>query len=96
MKIVTQYEFDVEDRRLLSIKLPDDPCKKCYLNSNGGCCGCPDGDKYAETIKPYKERNIYDLALKFKRMEELQNEIKAINKEINDIKKEIEATGLFD
>ena len=97
MKIIKteQYIFDDEDRRLLSIELPDDPCDKCYLNSNG-CCGCPDGDKYAETIKPYKERNIYDLALKFKRMEELQNEIKAINKEINDIKKEIEATGLFD
>lgn len=95
MRVVTQYEFDDEDRRLLSIKLPDNPCVKCYLNGNG-CCGCSDGVEYEETVKPYKERNIYDLALKFKKMEELQNEIKAINKEINDIKKEIEATGLFD
>ena len=39
MKVVTQYEFDDEDRRLLSIKLPDNPCDKCYLNG-GGCCGC--------------------------------------------------------
>ena len=94
MKIVTQYEFDDEDRRLLSIKLPDNPCVKCSLNGNG-CCGCSDGVKYEETVKPYKERNIYDLALKFKKMEELQNKIKAINKEINNIKKEIEETGLF-
>lgn len=96
MKIVTQYEFDDEDRRLLSIKLPDNPCGKCYLISSGECCGCPDGDKYAETVKIYKERNIYDLALKFKRMDDLQKEIVDIQKQINNIKKEIEETGLFD
>ena len=95
MRVITQYEFDDEDRRLLSIKLPDNPCVKCSLN-NTRCYGCPNSDKYAETVELYKKRNIYDLALKFKKMEELQNEIKAINKEINDIKKEIEATGLFD
>ena len=94
MKTEIKHIFDDEDRRLLSIRLHDNPCVKCYLNSNG-CCGCSDGVKYEETVKPYKERNIYDLALKFKNMEELQNKIKAINKEINDIKKEIEATGLF-
>ena len=94
MKVVTQYEFDDEDRRLLSIKLPDNPCDKCYLNG-GGCCGCSDGVKYEEAVKPYKDRNIYGLALKFKRMHNLQKEIKAMNEEIGKIAKEIEETGLL-
>ena len=94
MKIVTQYEFDDEDRRLLSIILPDDPCVKCYLNGNG-CCGCSDGVKYEEIVKPYKERNIYDLALKFKRMDNLKKEIVNMQEEINKLAKEIEETGLL-
>ena len=94
MKIVTQYEFDDEDRRLLSIKLPDNPCDKCSLNS-GGWCGCSDGVKYEETVKPYKERNIYDLALKFKRMDNLKKEIVNMQEKINKLAKEIEETGLL-
>ena len=97
MKIIKteQYIFDDEDRRLLSIEIPDDPCDKCYLNSNG-CCGCSDGTQYAETTKLYKERNIYDLALKIKRMHKLQKEISDMQKEIDNIVKEIENTGVFD
>ena len=95
MRVVTQYEFDNEDRRLLSIILPDDPCVKCYLNGNG-CCGCSDGTQYAEAVKPYKERNIYDLALKIKCMHKLQKEISDMQKEIDNIVKEIEDTGVFD
>lgn len=97
MKIIKteQYIFDDEDRRLLSIEIPDDPCDKCYLNSNG-CCGCPDGTKYVEATKPYKERNIYNLALKIKRMHKLQKEISDMQKEIDEIAKEIEDTGVFD
>ena len=48
MKTEIKHIFDDEDRRLLSIRLPDNPCVKCYLNSNG-CCGCSDGVKYEET-----------------------------------------------
>lgn len=97
MKIIKteQYIFDDEDRRLLSIELPDDPCDKCYLNSNG-CCGCSDGTQYAEAVKPYKDRNIYGLALKFKRMHNLQKEIINMQKEIDNIAKEIEETEIFD
>lgn len=97
MKIIKteQYIFDDEDRRLLSIEIPDDPCDNCSLKNNG-CCGCPDGTKYVETTKPYKERNIYDLALKIKRMHKLQKEISDMQKEIDNIAKEIEDTGVFD
>ena len=92
MKIVKQYVFDGEDRRLLSIDIPDNPCDKCHMD---GCCGCPDNTKYCEIIQPYKDRNIYDLALKFKRMHKLQRDIVDIQKEIDDIAKEIEETGIL-
>ena len=93
MKIVEQYVFDNEDRRLLSIEIPDDPCNKCQINS--GCLGCCDETEYCNFIKPYKDRNIYDLALKIKRMHKLQKDIINMQKEIDDIAKEIEDIGLF-
>ena len=96
MKMIIKYEFDDEDRRLLSIDLPDNPCSKCSLNINGGCCGCSKGNKYSETTRPYKEKNIYDLALKIKRMHNLQKDIVNIQKEIDNIAKEIKDTGIFD
>lgn len=97
MKIIEtkQYIFDNEDRRLLSIEIPDNPCDKCYLNTHGGCCGCSDNTKYCEIIKPYKDRNILDIALKFKRMHKLQKEVSDMQKEIDCIAKEIEETGIY-
>lgn len=97
MKIIEtkQYIFDDEDRRLLSIELPDNPCDNCHLVKIGGCCGCPDNTKYCEIIKPYKERNILDLALKIKRMCDLQRKVTDIKTEICKIEKEIEETGIF-
>ena len=97
MKIIEtkQYIFDNEDRRLLSIEIPDNPCDKCSLMKIGGCCGCSDKCEYNETIKSYKERNIYDLALKFKRMHKLQKEVSDMQKEIDCIAKEIEETGIY-
>ena len=83
MKIVEQYVFDNEDRRLLSIEIPDDPCNKCQINS--GCLGCCDETEYCNFIKPYKDRNIYDLALKIKRMHKLQKDIINMQKEIDNI-----------
>ena len=92
MKIIQKYEFDDEDRRLLSIEIPDNPCSECNVS---GCCGCSDECEYNETIKSYKERNIYDLALKFKRMHKLQKEVSDMQKEIDCIAKEIEETGIY-
>ena len=95
MKIIQQYVFDDEDRRLLSIELPDNPCINCPDSSVGECCRCSNDLKYNEAIQIYKERNIYDLALKFKRIKKLQREIDKIQKEIEKIEKEIEDTGVF-
>lgn len=95
MKIIQQCVFDDEDRRLLSIELPDNPCHNCPDGSVGECCGCSDDRKYNEAIRIYKERNIYDLALKFKRIKRLQREIDKIQNEIEKIEKEINDTGIF-
>lgn len=53
MKIIQKYEFDDEDRRLLSIEIPDNPCNNCWLKDKKGSC-CTAGRKYNEIIKPYK------------------------------------------
>lgn len=97
MKVIVtkQYEFDDEDRRLLSIELPDNPCNKCPTGTSAGCCGCPDYTKYIEIIKHYRERNIYDLALKINHMHKLQKDIENIQKEIDSLAKEIEETGIL-
>lgn len=95
MKIVEQYVFDDEDRRLLSIELPDNPCDKCYQGTSSGCCGCPSYTEYLEIIKPYKDRNIYDLALKFKRMKLTEREIERLKKELEKVEQEIDDTGIF-
>ena len=92
MKIVKQYVFDDEDRRLLSIELPDNPCDKCSVP---GCGGCSDECGYSAIIKPYKDRNIYDLALKFKRMKLIDREIERLKEELEKVKKEIKDTGIF-
>lgn len=93
MQIITRYIFDEEDRRLLSIELPDDPCKTCNPN---GCCGCPKATEYADTVKPYRDRNIYDIALKFKRQKEIRRRIEKLQKEYDEIVKEIKETGILD
>ena len=95
MKIVEQYVFDDEDRRLLSIEIPDNPCDKCYQGTSSGCCGCHSYTEYLEIIKPYRDKNILDLALKFKRMHYLQRKVTDIKTEICKIEKEIEDTGVF-
>lgn len=95
MKIVKQYVFDDEDRKLLSIELPDNPCDKCYQGTSSGCCGCPSYTEYLEIIKPYKDRNIYDLALKFKRMKLTEREIERLKKELEKVEQEIDDTGIF-
>lgn len=85
--------LDEEDKKLLSIEIPDTPCKICPLR-NGGCCGCPEYGKYAMEIKPYEDRNILDIAIKIKRMNELENEIKYKQKEVNRISEELKNIGL--
>lgn len=59
VKEIVTYEFTEEDKKLLAVSLPDNPCEDCvdYI----GCCGCPKGRAYNEAVKPYREANIYDI-----------------------------------
>lgn len=89
MKIVNDVIFTDKDFELLKKELPNNPCKICYFSTNGGCCGCHDGTAYENIVKPYKENNILDVALKIK---EYNDTLKLINKyedKLSDIMREI-------
>lgn len=59
-------------------------------------CGCPKATEYADIVKPYKDRNIYELALKYKRQKEIGRQIDKLQKECDEIAKEIKNTGILD
>ena len=96
MKEVITYQFDEEDIELLKKEILDNPCDvKCH----GGfvcCCGCPDVKKYEDTVKIYKDKGIFDIALEIKsvkdnkkRIQELQEKIKELEKKTMQIEKNI-------
>lgn len=72
MKIEQNIIFTEEDFKLLSNVLPNDPCKKCDARIRGYCCGCQQGTDYNKVVKPYKENNIYEIALEIKEYYDLQ------------------------
>ena len=81
MKRTENILIEDSDYELLQEVLPDSPCDSCDLGL--ACCGCPEGRKYSEKVKPYKDSGVYEAALAVKRintagskMEDLQNEIK--------------------
>lgn len=83
MKTTILYEFTDEDKKLLKIPLPDNPCTNC--GAGAACCGCPKGDDYNKKVKPYKDANIYDIAVSLQRITILNNKIKQCLDEITTI-----------
>lgn len=75
---------------LLKKELPDNPCFKC--SQRCACCGCPDGKKYRQAVQPYRDRGIYELALKLKRQKKIQREIMVLKNESKNITDEIMTT----
>lgn len=86
MKTISTNIFTDEDIELLKTPLPKDPCTTCGIEIV--CCGCPKGSEYGEIIRPYKQAGIYELACKLKTREYRLKEIKACEKEIEEIEKE--------
>ena len=93
MRTVTKVETILEDgdKELIFSKLPNCPCDKCDLR-RGGCCGCPDGEKYEDVLRVYKKHNVLELAQKsnsyynkYKEVEKLTLEMKKLEKEFEDI-----------
>ena len=84
MKTKVIVTFDDNDKKLLKSELPKNPCKGCYLHGNG-CCGCANGIEYEKLLKPYKEANILDIALKNKERLELIRDIEDKKKMVKEI-----------
>lgn len=80
MKITQTVEFTIEDKKLLKQLLPKDPCNGC--SNILGCCGCPEGYDYAEKVRPYKDANIYDIALAIRRIHDIKQNMKLEEDEI--------------
>ena len=85
MKEVVTYQFDEDDIKLLKKELPDNPCAvKC----NGGfigCCGCLDVHKYEDTVKIYKDKGIFDIALEIKSVKDNQKIIQELQEKIKEL-----------
>lgn len=87
MKIEQNIIFTDEDFELLKKELPNNPCIKCRDVSY--CCGCPNGHIYNKIIKPYKDSNILDMALKIKGYKDTLKLINELQDKLDDIRGEI-------
>lgn len=85
MKIEQNIIFTNEDFELLSKVLPDNPCCKCNENIRGYCYGCQQSVDYDKLVKPYKDNNIYEIALDIKEFYNLDKSIKEIRSKQKDI-----------
>ena len=92
MKETVNYSFDSEDIELLKKPIPNDPCNKC--SDRVGCCGCNEHDIYREAIKPYKDRNIFEIANKLRTRNKIKQSIEESYSKISDINKELEKYNL--
>lgn len=61
---VTTYTFTSDDYKLLHSILPNNLCAFCITKDS--CCGCPENDSYRIATKPYRDNDIYELALELK------------------------------
>lgn len=88
MRTEVVVTFDENDKELLKKELPNNPCTGCYLNGNG-CCGCAKGSEYSKILKPYKEANILDIALKNKKRLDLIKDIEDKRKKVREIEENL-------
>lgn len=89
MKIEQNIIFTSEDFELLKRELPNNPCTKCDARIRGYCCGCSRGTSYSEYIKPYKDNNILDVALKVKQYKDTLKLIDEYRHELTELQSEI-------
>lgn len=88
MKVETVVTFDENDKELLKKELPKNPCTDCYLHGNG-CCGCMKGIEYEKALKPYKEANILDIAVKNKERLNLIRDIEIKKEKVKEIEENL-------
>ena len=61
---ITTYTFTSDDYKLLHSILPNNLCAFCITKDS--CCGCPENDSYRMATKPYRDNDIYELAVELK------------------------------
>lgn len=89
MKIEQNIIFTDDDFKLLSRVLPNNPCTKCDARIRGYCCGCQQGADYDKIVKPYKDNNIYEIALSIKEYYDLNKSIEEMRERQANILKDI-------
>lgn len=88
MKKIVTYQLDEEDIELLKKEIPDNPCNiKCH-GGFIGCCVCPDICEYADTVKIYKDKGIFNIALEIKRIKENKKQIQQLQEKIKELEEE--------
>lgn len=79
----TEYIFTEEDKELLKKGLPENPCDNC--DAGRSCCGCQKERDYQKISQPFKDANIYDIALSVRRHAFLANQVQIMRKEMQTI-----------
>ena len=87
MRTIQTVEFTAEDRELLKQLLPKNPCDGCGFGV--GCCGCRESRDYEEKVRPYKDANIYDIALTIRKIHEIKQSIRLEETEIEHLRSRI-------
>ncbi len=83
MKKTQTITYTQDDYDLLKKPLPPNPCDTCGAGYE--CCGCPKGYEHKEKIQPYKDSDIYDIAILLYQRQKKLNQIAALTAEIQDI-----------
>ena len=85
---VTTYTFTSDDYKLLHSILPNNLCAFCITKDS--CCGCSENDSYRMATKPYRDNDIYELALELKTADDalksILNYINRFFKSIDELK----------
>ena len=83
-----------EDLVLLRKVIPADPCKGCP--DVMGCCGCNEGKRYSEEVKPYKDAGIYEIAKTIRTIADKTELLSKTHKEIDSLKASLPAEVLLE
>lgn len=77
MDPIKDRHYTEEQRALLMRPVPMSPCINCpFLSSVSLCQECEARAKYQVAIQPYKDAQIFDVAIHLQYMQDLKNKIK--------------------
>lgn len=74
-------ELEEGDIELLRVALPDNPCRSCADRFTGACCGCPPQREYNNSVQPYVDRGIFEIAVKLKSLKLLKAQVDNLSAE---------------